>query len=115
MSEGQQDNVRVILGRLKDLVLDAKVIPAVIGLVLAIYAISSKTDIVFQTEGVTVITRGNQPSKALVLLPANQLWFNTGLHIKANQKILLKASGKVHLAVQRLVQSTENHSRSTLS
>jgi len=40
-----------------------------------------------------------------VLVPASKLWVNSGIRIQPNQKITMRASGYVNLAIHRLVSS----------
>jgi len=65
----------------------------------------------FNDEGATIISIDNQPSKALVLLPASKLWTNTGLIIRPGQKISIAATGFVNLAIHRLVDAANNDDR----
>jgi hypothetical protein len=61
----------------------------------------------FNEEKTVVISINNQPSKALVLLSASHLWTNTGLKMRPNQKINIGATGRVNLAVHRLVDAAK--------
>ncbi|WP_457069418.1 hypothetical protein [Hymenobacter sp. UYAg731] len=45
------------------------------------------------------------------LLPSNAVWFDTGLEIKPEQECVFKITGRVHLAVQRIVESAANDSK----
>jgi hypothetical protein len=63
----------------------------------------------FNQEGTSVLMRGNEPSKAIVLLPANKLWLNTGLAVKSGQQLKISATGSINLAVHRLVAATKAH------
>lgn len=42
-----------------------------------------------------------------VLVPASKLWVNSGIIIKPGQKVTMRASGYVNLAIHRLVSSAE--------
>jgi hypothetical protein len=59
-------------------------------------------------EGSTLISFNNEPQKALVVVPASQLWMDSGLELKPGQKINVSASGAIHLSVHRLVDAAEN-------
>lgn len=101
---------------LKKLV-DAKLLLGLIALLVALYAFvfhRADVEIGFNKEGVTVITRGNQVRKAIVLLPANKPWLNTGIDVAKGQKVTLTASGSVNLAIHRLVDSAYKHERPRL-
>ncbi|MCP4651971.1 MAG: hypothetical protein GY858_01110, partial [Candidatus Omnitrophica bacterium] len=47
------------------------------------------------------------PEIRYVLVPANEPWINSGVVIKPGQKIIMHASGRVNLAVHRLVDSAK--------
>jgi hypothetical protein len=67
----------------------------------------------FNEEKTVVISINNQPSKALVLLSASHLWTNTGLKMRPNQKINIGATGRVNLAIHRLVDAAKEDSHLT--
>jgi hypothetical protein len=93
---------------------DAKLLFGVVALLVTLYAFvfhRADVEIGFNKEGVTIITRGNQVRKAIVLLPANKPWVNTGLDVVKGQKVTLTASGSVNLAFHRLVDSAQTHER----
>lgn len=64
-----------------------------------------RLSIAFNPEGSTIISINKQPSKALVLLSAGQLWLNTGLKLKPGQRIRVTTSGRINLAIHRLVEA----------
>jgi hypothetical protein len=45
-----------------------------------------------------------QPKSRRALLPASRLWANTGLKVKKGDCLLIKATGRIHLAGHRLFQ-----------
>jgi hypothetical protein len=59
-------------------------------------------------EGSTLVSFNGEPQKALVVVPASQLWMDSGLELKPGQKINVSASGAIHLAVHRLVDAAQN-------
>lgn len=95
-------------------VLDAKLFLSFIALLVALYALvfhRAEVEISFNEKGTTIITRGNQVSKAIVLLPANKPWLNTGIDVAQGQHVTVTASGSVNLAIHRLVESAHAHKR----
>lgn len=59
-------------------------------------------------QGALLIFANDEIKKAQFLLPSSQLWVNTGIRVKANQKVKVQASGSVHLAIHKLVQVSEH-------
>lgn len=97
--------------------IDAKLLIGFAALLVALYAVAfhrADVEISFNREGATVITRGSQVRKAIVLLPANKPWLNTGLDVAKGQKVSLTASGSVNLAIHRLVEAAQQHRRPRL-
>ncbi|MCW5211548.1 hypothetical protein VU04_01385 [Desulfobulbus sp. TB] len=45
------------------------------------------------------------PSISYILVPANKLWINSGITIQPGQKITMRASGYINLAIHRLISS----------
>jgi hypothetical protein len=62
-------------------------------------------------ESSTLISINNEPKKALVVVPASQLWIDSGLELKPGQKINVSASGAINLSVHRLVEAAQNTTR----
>jgi hypothetical protein len=48
-----------------------------------------------------------EPKLRYVLVPASKLWVNSGIRIQPKQKITMRASGYVNLAIHRLISSAE--------
>jgi hypothetical protein len=97
--------------------LDVKLMFSVLALLVALYAVAlNRTDVEinFNKEGTVVVTRGNEVMRAIILLPANRPWLNTGLEVKKGQKMTITASGSVNLAVHRLVEAANDHKRPRL-
>jgi hypothetical protein len=61
------------------------------------------------TGTVTIVGFGLDHST--ILLPASQLWIDTGIDVSAKQKLQLSCSGSVHLAVHRLVEAAQNRAK----
>jgi hypothetical protein len=80
-------------------------------LVVSFIGPSQKFSIAFNKEGATIISVNNEPSKALVLVSASQLWTNTGLNLKPNQSISIGATGRVNLAIHRLIDAADKDVR----
>jgi hypothetical protein len=97
--------------------IDAKLLFSLLALLVALYAFvfhRADVEISFNEKGATIITRGSQVRKAIVLLPANKPWLNTGIDVVKGQKVTLTASGSVNLAIHRLVNSAQTHERPRL-
>jgi hypothetical protein len=58
--------------------------------------------------GSTVFSVNQEPTKAFFLLSASQLWADTGLEIQPDNEIRITATGKINLAVHRLVEAALN-------
>ncbi len=80
-------------------------------LILRCISPGENLSIAFNKEGSTIVTVDKQPSKALVLLSSGQMWTNTGLKLKHNQKITVGATGLVNLAIHRLVDAGNKDER----
>ncbi|HTU92466.1 MAG TPA: hypothetical protein VMF69_20460 [Gemmataceae bacterium] len=94
--------------------LDVKMLIGIVALFVALYAIVFKdadVEISFNKEGTAIITRGKQLRQAIVLLPANKPWLNTGLDVAKGHKLSVTASGSVNLAIHRLVEAAQEHKR----
>ena len=59
-------------------------------------------------EGTITLSGFGQPDRAILLLPASQLWVDTGIDVSAKQQVRVSCGGNVHLAVHRLVQSAKS-------
>jgi hypothetical protein len=59
-------------------------------------------------QGTITLSGFGQPDKAVLLLPASQLWVDTGIDVSAKQRVRVSCGGAVHLAVHRLVESAKN-------
>jgi len=70
-----------------------------------------KLSISFNKEGSTIIFRGAEPSKALVLVSAGTLWLDTGLKLKSGQQVSVGATGLVNLSIHRLVEAADRDER----
>lgn len=70
-----------------------------------------RLSIAFNKEGSTIISENSEPSKALVLISAGQLWTNTGLRLNPNQHMTIGATGLVNLAIHRLVDAANEDVR----
>jgi hypothetical protein len=116
MAEEPSNPLPSTLEQIKKL-FNANFVLALIALSIAGYAVMihrANIEITFKPEGVTVITRGSELSKAIVLLPSNKVWLNTGLHVKPNQTVRILSSGSIHLASHRLLNSTKEHTRPSI-
>src|SRR5882672_9985218 len=81
---------------------------------VAVYMIVFKGDslqIEYNEHGATVLMRGNDPEKAMILLSASQLWMDTGVNIKPERILRFSASGQVNLAMHRQNQYSMIHER----
>lgn len=58
--------------------------------------------------GSTVFSVNQEPTKAFFLLSASQLWADTGLEIQPGSEVRITATGKINLAVHRLVDAALN-------
>jgi hypothetical protein len=72
----------------------------------------------FNKEGRLIITAkktnflsDENRSYTTFLLPSNAVWFDTGLELKPEQECVFKITGRVHLAVQRIVESASSDSK----
>ncbi|MEH2085050.1 MAG: hypothetical protein V7K89_35285 [Nostoc sp.] len=100
-----------LINKLKSL-LDLKVMVTILAITIALYALifnNRAVELTFNQEGTTVLMKGDEPSKAIVLLPANKLWLNTGLSVKPGQEVKIAATGSVNVAIHRLINSTKEH------
>jgi hypothetical protein len=68
-------------------------------------ASKSKTKIQVTSGGATLIQIDGQDRSAVFLLPASQLWANTGLTVKKDDCLHIRATGQTNLAGHRLFES----------
>ncbi len=80
-------------------------------LVVSHLPLGKRMTVSFNKEGATIISVDNQPSKAIVLVPANQIWTNTGLELNPGQRIRIAATGTACFAIHRLVQAADTDDR----
>lgn len=100
-------------------ILDVKLAFSLFALIVALGAMAlgvvafnrADVELNFNKEGATVVTRRNEVTKAMVLLPANRLWLNTGLELKKGQSVTITASGSINLAIHRLVETAKDHKK----
>jgi hypothetical protein len=55
-------------------------------------------------EGTVEISGIGQPARGITILPASALWLNTGIRVRDGQTLEIKSSGRVNLAIHRLVE-----------
>jgi hypothetical protein len=60
-----------------------------------------------EKEGTIEISGIGQHARGLTMLPASVLWVNTGIRVHKGQALSVKTSGRVNLAIHRLVQSAQ--------
>jgi hypothetical protein len=73
-------------------------------------ASKNKTKIQVTSQGATLFQVDGRDQSAVFLLPASRLWANTGLKVKKGDCLLIKASGRIHLAGHRLFESATQDS-----
>lgn len=78
--------------------------------ILLYHRAKSRSDlkIDFTKGGAAIILNDNKQVAAQFLLPASEVWVNTGIRLKPNSIIEFTASGKVHLAAHRLMEAAIN-------
>lgn len=59
----------------------------------------------FPIPGTTLVTVNDKPDKASLLLSATDLWTNTGIILQPKEVVIISASGRVNLAIHRLVEA----------
>lgn len=64
----------------------------------------SEVDVEFKGHSVLFHQR-RQDSKAVLLLPSNQLWYDTNLDVEPDEEVQINASGSVNLAIHRVVEA----------
>lgn len=69
--------------------------------------------VTFPQPGTTLVNVDGKPDKATRLLAASDLWANTGLILEPKQSVLITASGRVNLAIHRLVKAANDDTRPT--
>jgi hypothetical protein len=58
-----------------------------------------------EKEGTVEISGIGQPARGVIILPASELWISTGVRVSAGQTLYIKTSGRVNLAIHRLVDA----------
>lgn len=67
-------------------------------------------EVSFTDSGATIIKKSGETYKAQFLLPASSTWTDTGIDIPPRATVNFRASGRVHLAIHKLIQSANNDS-----
>ncbi len=75
--------------------------------VISIIGNQDSVEVTFSSKGATIVSLRGQPRKALFSLPSGVLWADTGIKVKPGQKIVITASGRVNLALHRLVEAAD--------
>jgi hypothetical protein len=112
--KGSPDMLKRILDTLKELLrkINLKSLVIIFSVLIALYAffvLRSNLEISIKDGSPTVLLKGRDPTSVVVLLPASKLWLDTGLVVKQNQEVKISASGFIHPAIHRLVDSAKIH------
>lgn len=97
---------------------------AVIGIVAYILvvkilsAISTQPGVKIEATGNAIVFTVKAPDEdsrtAIVLVPANQLWVDTGIKIHEDEVVEITATGSVNLSIHRTVEAANNDTRPRL-